>query len=89
MQDEGDWAEDAAPVNHPDALPVRVAFDVGRIELSLGDLRNLDIGAVLELGRQPEGLVRISANGRAVGQGTLVDVDGAVGVRIVRMFDLA
>lgn len=84
----GDDMQDDDAIGDPDDLPVRLAFDVGRLDVSLGELRRLDAGSVLELNSSADELVRISANGRLIGQGALVDVDGAVGVRIVRMFDL-
>lgn len=88
MHDGGDGVQDDDPIADPDELPVRLAFDVGRLEVSLGELRRLDAGSVLELNGSAEELVRISANGRLIGHGALVDVNGTVGVRIVRMFDL-
>jgi type III secretion protein Q len=84
----GDGMQDDDAIGDPDELPVRLAFDVGRLDVSLGELRRLDAGSVLELNGSAEELVRISANGRLIGQGALVDVNGTVGVRIVRMFDL-
>jgi type III secretion protein Q len=86
--DGGDGMQDDDAIGDPDELPVKLAFDVGRLDLSLGELRRLDVGSVLELNGSADALVRISANGRLIGQGALVDVNGSVGVRIVRMFNL-
>jgi type III secretion protein Q len=86
--DGGDGMQDDDAIGDPDELPVKLAFDVGRLDLSLGELRRLDAGSVLELNGSADALVRISANGRLIGQGALVDVNGSVGVRIVRMFNL-
>jgi type III secretion protein Q len=88
MHDGGDGMQDDDAIGDPDELPVRLAFDVGRLDVSLGELRRFDAGSVLELNCSADELVRISANGRLIGQGALVDVNGSVGVRIVRMFDL-
>jgi type III secretion protein Q len=87
MHDE-DGIQDDDAIEDPDDLPVRLVFDVGRLDISLGELRRLGAGSVLELHGSADELVRISANGRLVGQGALVEVNGAVGVRIVRMFNL-
>ncbi len=76
-----------APIADPDELPVLLTFDVGRLDIPLGELRRLGTGSVLELGRSTTELVRISANGRQIGQGELVEVEGAAAVRIVRLFD--
>jgi type III secretion protein Q len=84
----GDGMQDDDVIGDPDELPVKLVFDVGRLDVSLGELRRLDAGSVLELNGSADALVRISANGQLIGQGALVDVNGAVGVRIVRMFNL-
>jgi type III secretion protein Q len=76
-----------APISNPDQLPVQLTFEVGRLEITLAELRTLGIGSVLELGRSVAEPIRISAQGRPVGQGELVDVEGAAGVKITRLFD--
>jgi type III secretion protein Q len=71
----------------PDELPVQLAFEVGRLEIMLGDLRKLGPGSVLELSRSRDELVRVTAQGRLIGHGELVEVEGAVAVRMVQLFD--
>jgi type III secretion protein Q len=78
---------DNAPVSDPDQLPVQLTFDVGRLEMTLAELRRLGPGSVMELARSITEPVRISAQGRSVGQGELVDIEGMIGVKIVRLFD--
>jgi type III secretion protein Q len=75
------------PINDPDQLPVQLTFEVGRLELTLAELRRLGPGSIIELGRGFAEPVRISAHGRPVGQGELVDVEGMVAVKVVRLFD--
>ncbi len=87
MQDGENWTEEAESIGEADDLPVRLAFDVGRLDITLGELRRLAVGSILDIGRDAGDLVRIGANGKLVGQGTLVEVEGKVAVRIVRMFD--
>ncbi len=70
-----------------DDLPVRLAFDLGHIDMPIGELRQLDAGSVLELRRITDELVDITANGRRIGRGELVDIEGTLGVRISRIFD--
>jgi type III secretion protein Q len=82
---EGEQA--GTPINNPDQLPVQLTFEVGRSEITLGELRTLGAGSVLELGRSVAEPIRISAQGRPVGLGELVDVEGAVGVKVTRLFD--
>jgi len=89
MQD-GNAAEgglDVAPLANPDELPVQLTFEVGRLDITLGELRRLGPGSVLELGRSTAELVRVGANGRLIGHGELVEVEGVVAVRMVRLFD--
>ena len=87
MRYDEDGADEAGPISQESDLPVRLAFDAGRLEVTLGELRRLGVGSLLNVGRDPGDLIRISANGRLIGHGTLVDVEGKVAVRIVRMFD--
>lgn len=68
-----------------DDIPVRLTFDVGEREISLGDLRSIQPGYVFNLGRDPRSLVSIRANGRLVGEGELVDIEGRVGVSVLRL----
>lgn len=69
-------------------VPIRLSFDVGHMELPLGEVRRLQAGSILSTGHGPSELVDISANGRRVGTGELVDVEGVVAVRITRLFGL-
>ena len=93
-QGRGIWTMDGddlsarpAAVADLDAIPVTLTFEVGRLEVPLGELRRMGPGSVLELGRGMGELVEIAAHGRPIGRGELVEVDGAVAVRIVRLFD--
>lgn len=81
-----DGTLESKPAGDPDQLPVHLTFDVGRVEMTLGELRKLRPGAVVETGRAAAEAVRISAQGRPVGQGELVDVEGMIGVKITRLF---
>lgn len=77
-----------ATATGPDAasrkLPVEVAFEVGRMQLPLGKLAELQPGYVFPVPAQLEGAnVTIRANGEAVGQGELVSVGDTLGVRLL------
>ncbi|WP_395687942.1 type III secretion system cytoplasmic ring protein SctQ [Caenimonas koreensis] len=67
-----------------DDVPVRLTFDLGEREISLGDLRSLQPGYLFNLGRDPRSTVSIRANGRLIGEGELVDIEGRVGVSVLR-----
>jgi len=66
-----------------DDLPVRLVFEVGRVELSLGELQRLAPGALVPLARPLDEPLDIMANGRRLGRGTLVQIGESLGVRIV------
>jgi type III secretion protein Q len=66
-----------------DDVPVRLTFDLGEREISLGDLRSLQPGYLFNLGRDPKSTVNIRANGRLIGDGELVDIEGRVGVSVL------
>jgi len=72
-----------APIDRLDALEVTLRFEVGDLEVSLGELRNLRAGHVFELG-QPlnRSVVRILAHGNLLGKGYLVAVGERLGVRV-------
>lgn len=66
-------------------LPIRLEVELARIEVTLSELAALVPGAALPLGLDRRGLVTLRAGERAVARGELVDVDGAVGVRVLSL----
>lgn len=89
MTDTDAPASDSAP--HPDAadaaareIPVQVAFDIGQIELSVGEMSSLQPGYVFALPTHLEGAnVTLRANGRVAGRGEVVVVGDTLGVRLL------
>lgn len=87
--DDAPAADDAgSPQDAADAttrnLPVLVEFELGRLELTVGELAGLQPGYVFPLPAFVEGAnVIIRANGRASGRGELVAVGDTLGVRLV------
>lgn len=69
-----------------DDIPVKLVFELGRVELSLSEVRQLAPGAVLTMPRPADDGVDILANGRRIGRGSLVQIGGNLGVRITRLF---
>jgi type III secretion protein Q len=67
-------------------IPVKLLFELGRIELSLAEVRQLAPGSVVPMPRPLEEGVDIIANGRRIGRGSLVQIGGSLGVRITRLF---
>lgn len=66
------------------AIPVRLAFSLGALRLTVGDVAGLRPGSLLELklGLPPQ--VSIEANGLPIGTGELVELDGRLAVEITQ-----
>lgn len=71
--------------DHPArSLPVQLDFEIGKLELSVGELAALQPGYVFALPANLEGAnVAVRANGRSVGRGELVAVGDTLGVRLL------
>lgn len=69
-----------------DAIPIKLTFDLGDRTLPLSELRQLQPGVVFDLQRPlTDGPVMIRTNGALLGTGTLVEVDGRIGVCIATL----
>jgi hypothetical protein len=66
-------------------IPVTLEVELARVDVALGELARLEPGAALPLGIDRRGLVTLRAGERAIARGELVDVDGAIGVRILSL----
>ena len=66
-------------------IPVRLVFDFGDLELTLAELRRLVPGQVIDLARPVGNAVRLSVNGRHIGAGEIVEIEGRLGVRITEL----
>ncbi|GAA3913588.1 type III secretion system cytoplasmic ring protein SctQ [Luteimonas lutimaris] len=65
-------------------LPVQLSFEIGRMEVSVGDMASLQPGYVFALPTQLQGSnVTIRANGRSAGRGEVVAVGDTLGVRLL------
>jgi type III secretion protein Q len=71
-----------------DELPVRLVFEVGRSDFTLGELRQLAPGMVVPLARPLSEALDVVANGKRIGSGTLIKIGDSIGVRITRILDL-
>lgn len=66
-------------------IPVTLEVELCRIEVPLGELARLAPGAVLPLTVDRSGQVTLRAGDRAMARGELVEIDGALGVRIASL----
>lgn len=69
-----------------ESVPVTVVVELGRRNLTISDVTRLRIGQIIDLNRTPSEPVELSVDGKIIGKGELVDVDGELGVRILRLF---
>jgi type III secretion protein Q len=67
-------------------LPVKITFELGRLELSLDDVQRMDAGTVLPVSKPTDEAVDIMANGRKIGRGSIVSIGDSIGVEVTRIF---
>lgn len=68
-----------------DDLPVRLVFEVGRLDITLDELRSLGVGVPVPLDRPASSAVQVFANGRRIGAGEMVMIGEQIGVRITQL----
>lgn len=82
MREEEDSPQSGHDLASIDDLPLRVVFDLGEVALTLGELRELQVGQTLDLGRSLSQAVRVRVNGTLLATGELVEIDGRIGVTL-------
>ncbi|MBL8149452.1 MAG: FliM/FliN family flagellar motor switch protein [Blastocatellia bacterium] len=68
------------------AVPVTLIVELGRRSMTIADITRLRIGQIVDLQRTPSEPVDLTIDGKVIGRGELVDIDGELGVRILRLF---
>ncbi|MDY7564691.1 FliM/FliN family flagellar motor switch protein [Pseudomonas sp. RTC3] len=66
-------------------MPLELTLRCGNLTLTLGELRRLASGTVLEVSGITPGHATLCHGERVVAEGELVDVDGRLGLQITRM----
>ena len=66
-------------------VPVEVTIEIGRTQMSLGELVRTTPGSLLELNRQSHEPADILVNGKVVARGEIVTIDKNYGVRITKV----
>lgn len=66
-------------------LPLELTLRCGQVSLTLGELRRLGSGTVLDVAGVAPGFATLCHGERVVAEGELVDVDGRLGLQITRM----
>ena len=74
-------------VNHQDVqgLPVKLVFDIGNHELTVGEMGRLGPGYTFELNRNIASPVTMKANGKAFAECELVNINNQIGARITKL----
>lgn len=67
-------------------IPVQVVAVMGRKSVTVKDLLALRMGQVVELDKAPGETVDLVANGKVIGKGELVEVDGKLGIRVLKLY---
>lgn len=78
-EDHGDMLDIAADV------PLQVVAVMGKKNMALKEIAALKMGGVIELGRPANEVVDLVAGGKLIAKGELVEIEGKLGVRIVKM----
>lgn len=82
--------EPEGPAPGPEAtpldVPVTLAVELGRVNLTVGRLAELRPGEIIELARQARAPVELTSNGRVVARGELILIDTELGVRVTSVF---
>lgn len=66
-------------------VPVNLVAVIGKSSTTVAELMKVRVGQVVDLGRPPSETVDVVVNGRLIARGELVDMDGSLGVRILKM----
>ena len=82
---EEDAELQGAAVNMTADVPVRLVAVLGRKTVSFQDLLKLKLGQVVNLERPPNEIVDLVANGKLVARGELVEIDGQLGVKVIKV----
>ena len=68
-------------------IPVKVTLEVASTEVALGELMQVEEGAVIELDKLAGEPLDVRVNGRLLAKGEVVVVNGKYGLRMVDVFD--
>lgn len=81
--DDGDNLVEAEPLLGD--VPIHVVVELGRVQLTADEVIRLRAGQLMELGRSPADPVDLVVNGKLLAKGELVEIEGALGVKILNL----
>jgi flagellar motor switch/type III secretory pathway protein FliN len=65
-------------------LPLRLHVVLGEKEFSLAEIQSMGPGMIVEFEATRSEPVRLMVNGKVLGEGELVEVEGKLGVKVLR-----
>lgn len=92
LEDIDHPSEEHAPVDHqqeekkpfsPNEIPVQLIVEMGKINIPIQKLMELQPGNILELNIKPEDGVNLVINGKCIGKGELLKIGDLLGVRVL------
>jgi flagellar motor switch protein FliM len=84
-EDDGADAPSPEAAGLLDDVTVAMVVELGRVMVSAADVMGLRAGQVIELSRSPGEPVDLVVDGKRIGKGELVEIDGELGVRILSL----
>lgn len=66
-------------------IPIAVIVELGRVQLTADEVIRLRAGQIIELGRSPADPVDLVVAGKLLAKGELVEIEGALGVKILSL----
>ena len=66
-------------------IPIAVVVELGRVQLTADEVIRLRAGQLIELGRSPTDPVDLVVNGKLLAKGELVEIEGALGVKLLNL----
>jgi len=84
-EDEGGEAPMPEAANMLNDVTVDMVVELGRVNVSAADVMGLRPGQVIELTKSPSDPVDLVVDGKRIGQGELVEIEGELGVRILSL----
>lgn len=66
-------------------VPIDVAVEIGRVELTADEVLRLRNGHLMELGRSPTEPVDLVVGGKRLAKGELIEIEGKLGVKILSL----
>ena len=84
-EEDEEGAPSAEAAGLLDDVTVAKVVELGRVMVSAADVMGLRAGQVIELSRAPGEPVDLVVDGKRIGKGELVEIDGELGVRILSL----